>query len=306
MNNNTQKLMGHLMALFTSFVWGVTFVSSKIVLEHFTPLALMTIRFTLAYVALWIIHPKVLKFRGLKEEAIFAAAGLTGVFGYFLMENTAILYTTVSNVGLILAAVPLFVAIVLHLFTDDEHFHINLLYGFIIAITGVGLIIYNGQVNLEVNPFGDFLAIMAALVWALYSLALKKINNQLSPIIITRRIFFYGASAGVVMLMLVEGGTNLKPLFTTNAWMHVGFLGLVGSATCYVFWNKAINLIGAVKTSNYIYLMPLFTMVASVVVLNEVITRLMIVGCILILIGVYVAENGFTIKGKAVPDKQKS
>ena len=130
MNVERQRVIGHLMALFTAFVWGITFVSSKIILEYFSPMAIMTIRFTLAYVMLWIIHPKILKYRNLKEELTFVAAGLTGVSGYFLMENTALLYTTVSNVGLILAAVPLFVAIVLHLFTDDEQFHVNLLYGF--------------------------------------------------------------------------------------------------------------------------------------------------------------------------------
>jgi drug/metabolite transporter (DMT)-like permease len=74
--------------------------------------------------------------------------------------------------------------------------------------------------------------------------------------------------------------------------MHILFLGLIASGTCYVLWNKAIRYIGAVKTSNYIYLMPVFTMVASALVLHETITAMMLVGCGFILFGVYISENG--------------
>lgn len=297
MSDRTKKILGHSMALVVTFLWGITFVSSRIVLDYYTPVELLAIRFTLAYFGLWLIKPKLLSFKDLKTELTYAAAGLTGVFGYFLMENTALLYTTVSNVGLLLASVPLFVAVVLHIFTDDEHFELKLLYGFIIAISGVALIIYNGQVNLEVNPFGDFLAIMAAVMWAFYSLALKKTDPTLSPIILTRKIFFYGALSSVILMLVRDGVPEMRPLLENGIWIHILFLGLGGSAVCYVLWSQAINWIGAVRTSNYIYLMPLFTMIASAIVLNEVITGLMLIGCVLILLGVYVAENGWSMRG---------
>lgn len=290
------KLLGHILALFTVFIWGITFVSSKLLLEYFTPLAIMVLRFSLAYIGLWIIHPKFYKFQSFREEFIFIAAGATGVAGYFFLENTAIIYTTVSNTGLILAAVPLFVAIVTHIFTPDEHFHINLIYGFGLAMIGVALVIFNGQINLYVNPLGDFLALMAGVVWAFYSLAIKKMDQSYSPVYLTRRTFFYGIIIGGSCLFIFEGGTDLSPMFTTNSWMHFSFLGLIASMSCYVFWNKSIRIIGAVKASNYIYLMPVFTMIASNIVLDESITSLMILGCLFILIGVYVSENGFKFR----------
>jgi len=288
----SNQMLGHLFALFTIFIWGITFVSSKLLLEYFSPLAIMVLRFSLAYVGLWIIHPKFYKVRSIKEELIYMAAGITGVSGYFFMENSAIIYTTVSNTGLILAAAPLFVAIITHLFTEDERFHINLAYGFIIAMLGVALIIFNGQANLKVNPLGDFMALMAGVIWAFYSLAIKKMDKKMSPIFLTRRTFFYGILSGGIFLFTFEGGIDLSPMLTTNSWMHILFLGLIASGTCYVLWNKAIRYIGAVKTSNYIYLMPVFTMVASALVLHETITAMMLVGCGFILFGVYISENG--------------
>jgi drug/metabolite transporter (DMT)-like permease len=285
-------VIGHAFALFTAFVWGVTFVSTKLLLNTYTPLAIMMLRFSLAYICLWLIHPKFYKVTSWREESIFLLAGITGVSGYFYLENTAMLYTSVSNTGLILSAAPLFVAIVTHLFTPDEKFHLNLLLGFLLAMIGVALIIFNGQINLKVNLFGDLLAILAAVVWAFYSLAIKKMNQAYSSVYLTRRTFFYGIVIGSVMIMTIEGGLDISKVVLNFNWTHLIFLGVLASATCYVLWNGAIRRIGAVKTSNYIYLMPLFTMIASAIVLKEHITGLMIVGCVFILLGVYTSERG--------------
>jgi len=288
----THKFIGHMFALFTAFIWGVTFVSTKLLLATYTPLAIMMLRFSLAYIGLWLIHPKFYGFKNLKEESIFFFAGLTGVSGYFYLENSALIYTSVSNTGLILSAAPLFVAIVTHLFTHDEKFHLNLLLGFLLAMVGVALVIFNGQVYLKVNPWGDFLAILSALIWAFYSLMIKKMNQSYSPVYLTRRTFFYGILIGIVMITVIEGGLDITKITLHLNWMHILFLGLLASATCYVLWNAAIRRIGAVKTSNYIYLMPVFTMIASAIVLKEKITVLMIVGCLFILFGVYTSERG--------------
>ncbi len=285
------KLLGHGLALFTAFVWGVTFVSTKLLLGSFTPLAIMVMRFSLAYVGLWLIHPRFYKPVHLREELNFFMAGLTGVTGYFFLENTALIYTTVSNTGLILASAPLFVALVAHYFTHDERFYINLLIGFVVAMIGVGLVIFNGQTYLQVNPIGDLLAVASAVIWAFYSLAVKRMNHEHSPLLLTRRTFFYGLLVGFIWLMLAEGGIDLSRVVENGNVWHLSFLGFVASGMCYVFWSVAIRHIGAIKTSNYIYLMPLFTMVTSWLVLKESITPLMLVGGGCILLGVYLTER---------------
>jgi drug/metabolite transporter (DMT)-like permease len=290
-SNRQLTIQGHLLALVTSFIWGITFVSTKLLLRDFTPLGIMLLRFLLAYVALWIMHPKHYKIRSFKEELVFFLAGLTGVTGYFYLENTAMIYTSVSNTGLILASAPLFVAIVTHFFTKDEKFHLNLLIGFLVAIVGIALIIFNGQVYLELNPLGDILALLAAVMWAFYSLSVKYMDGTYSPLFITRRTFFYGIFAGVLLLLATEGTIAVAPIFKSYNWFHLAFLGLLASATCYVLWSKSIRIIGAVKTSNYIYLMPVFTMIASAIILNEKITALMLIGCGFILLGVYLSRG---------------
>ena len=79
--------------------------------------------------------------------------------------------------------------------------------------------------------------------------------------------------------------------FSFDILANLVYLAAVASVLGYGLWNLAIERIGAVRTSNYIYLMPLFTMLAGVIVLDEHITPLMLAGGGLILLGVYVNES---------------
>ena len=72
---------------------------------------------------------------------------------------------------------PFFTAILAHRFLEEERFNACFLIGFIAAIVGIVLIIFNGNFLFETNPFDDFLALSAALTWAVYSIIMKKISS---------------------------------------------------------------------------------------------------------------------------------
>ena len=67
---------GHIMALITIVIWGTTFISTKILLEDFTPVEILFSRFLLGVLALIAVYPKRLKIKDKKQEFTFAAAGL--------------------------------------------------------------------------------------------------------------------------------------------------------------------------------------------------------------------------------------
>ena len=87
---------GHLFALFTVVVWGTTFVATKVLLVDFAPIEILFYRFLIGFLVLWACRPRHVKLGGWREEALVAAAGLTGVVLYFLFENIALTYTTAS------------------------------------------------------------------------------------------------------------------------------------------------------------------------------------------------------------------
>lgn len=288
-----RTLFGHLITLFTVSIWGTTFVFTKVLLENSTPLEILFYRFLIGYFVLFLLYPRIHKSKSMKEELLFFGLGLSGVSLYFLLENTALQFTLATNVGLLSGSVPILTAIVSHFFTTDEKFSRKLIGGFLVAFAGTAMVIFNAQVVLKLNPLGDFLALMAPLTWAFYSVLLKKLKHSYSPIYVTRKTFFYGLVTVIPIMILSDANFIPKEIVNLQFVLNIGFLGVIASALCFVTWNKAVEIIGTIKASNYIYLVPMISMITSILVLSEKVTILAVTGGSLILTGVYISERGF-------------
>ena len=263
-----------------------------------TPAEIMFYRFLIAYLALKLYKPTFRLPESWRDEALFAAAGLTGGSLYFLTENMALQITLASNVALLLATAPILTVLLSRLWLGrSERIGRPLAAGSVLALAGVALVVFNGSFILKIQPAGDLLTLAAALTWALYNICLKKLDGRHSTLEITRKVFFYG----VVTLLPVFAFTPLR--FDTALFRNpvvagnLLFLGLVASLLCFAVWNTAVKHLGTVKTSNYIYLVPLVALISSAIVLNERITPVALGGAALILSGVYIAENGRRIRG---------
>lgn len=286
-----RTVIGHSFAFITVIIWGTTFISTKILLNALSPIEILFLRFTIGFVILIFAFPHRLKIKEKKRELYFVAAGICGVSLYYLFENIALTYTLASNVGVIISIAPFFTAIFAHCFLDGEKLKLQFFIGFVVAVGGIFLITFNGSSNLQLNPFGDLLAILAAVLWAAYSVLTKKISSfHYNTIQTTRRIFFYGLVFMIPALYLLGFKINdthwLEPVYLLN----ILFLGLGASALCFVTWNSSVKILGAVKTSVYIYIVPVITVITSVIVLREPVTITAIFGMILTLTGLFISE----------------
>ena len=254
---------GHLLAFATTMVWGTTFVCTKVLLAAFEPIEILFFRFMLGGIALCAAYPKRLRVRDKKKELLFFLAGLCGVTFYFLLENIALTHTLASNVGVIISVAPFFTAL-------------------------LSRIVF----RVEINPIGDLLAVGAAFVWACYSILTKKISTYgYKTVQTTRRIFFYGLLGILPILPFFKFELGLHRFLTPIYTANLLFLGLGASALCYVTWNVAVKVLGAVKTSVYIYLVPVVTVVTSILILHEKLTIVSLVGTVLTLLGLIVSER---------------
>lgn len=294
-----KHIKGHIAAFITIIIWGTTFISTKILLVDFKPIEILFFRFLLGLIALIIVCPKRLKRTTAKQEITFAAAGLCGICLYYLLENIALSYTLASNVGIIISIAPFFTAILSNIFMKtEERLRINFFLGFLVAMAGILIISFNGK-ELEIKPIGDILAIAAALVWAIYSLLTRKISSYgYNTIQTTKRVFAYGIIFMIPTLFFFEFNLDLARMANIKYLFNLIFLGLGASALCFVTWNYAVKLLGAVKTSVYIYMVPVITIVASAIVLREQITLAMGVGTALALVGLILSQAKITLKKK--------
>lgn len=295
---------GHLSALLTIVIWGTTFISTKILLVDFQPVEILFFRFLMGLLALLLVCPRRLRGTDRKQELTFAAAGLCGICLYYLLENIALTYTMASNVGVILSVAPFFTAILSHLVLREERLGTNFFVGFAAAMAGIVLISFNGS-KLELNPIGDLLALLAAMVWACYSVLTRKISGYgYSTILTTRRVFCYGILFMLPALFLSDFRLDLARFQNPVYFFNILFLGLGASALCFVTWNFAVKALGAVKTSVYIYITPVITVAASVAILHESVTPLAVLGTVLTLAGLLLSESKrFLRKGRTGGEK---
>lgn len=296
--NKNKITAGHLSALITIIIWGTTFISTKILLRDFSPLEILFFRFIIGYLALFLIYPHILKPTHKKHELYFVLAGLFGITLYFFLENIALNYTLASNVGVIISIAPFFTAILAQVFLNDEKLYFKFFIGFTFSIVGILLISFN-NIILKLNPIGDVLAIFSSIIWAIYSIITKKISSfHYNTIQTTRRTFFYGILFMIPTLFIFNFRLNLNRFKYIPNLLNIMFLGFGASALCFVTWNLAVRFIGAVKTSIYIYMVPVITIITSIIILHEKITFVTLVGTLLTLAGLFISQTKISFKVK--------
>ncbi len=284
-------VFAHILALAVSIVWGMTFVATKSLLNVFGPVEILIYRFVIGFVALLLLKPRLLRFQGWKKEGMLALAGLSGVTLYFLGENFGLQYTLAANVSVIVSVAPMLTAILVAIFLKTEKLRGNFFLGFVLAIGGIILISYNGSFVLDLNPLGDLLGLCAAVAWAVYSVVMKKISDwDMDNIQITRRIFLYGILLTLPVVPFTGFSLDLRPFADPAVLGSMLYLGLGASALSYVVWNHCIRVLGAVKTSVYIYAIPVVTVIGSALLLKEPVGWILILGVALAVVGLALSE----------------
>lgn len=287
-----QSSLGHLLSLFTVLVWGTTFISTKVLLRTFSPVEIMFSRFLIGFVLLLLFSPKRLRLQSKRQEWLFVGAGISGITLYCLLENIALTLTSASNVSIVVTIAPFFTGLLSGWVLKAEKPRPQFYVGFAAAIVGVVLISYDGSSALQLNPLGDLLALLAAMTWAVYSILTRKIS-QLghNTIQTTRHIFFYGLLFMLPTLFFMDFPGMLQGFTNPVNLGNILFLGAGASALCFVTWNTAMKILGAIKTSVYIYLVPVVTVATSVLVLHEPLTPVLILGAALTLAGLWLSET---------------
>lgn len=288
----SSAVKGHFLALFANVIWGSTFISTKVLLDDFSPAAVMFIRFVMAYIFMWMIFPKALSFSGFRSEAMMLVAGFCGVTAYYQLENVALTYTYASNVGVIFAIIPFFVGVQAHfIFKGEEKLSKYFLGGFAVAMTGILLITFSGATFLGLRPQGDLIAILGCIIWSFYAIIVKRITIPgAKTIMVTRRIFFYAIMMMIPCMYLWGGDVNLNQFLEPKNCLNFVYLSLFASVLCYLSWNTALKHIGAMATSAYIYVGPVVTVVLSVIILDEQLTCWSFMGMALTMAGLILSE----------------
>ncbi len=290
--NQSKALWYHLGALLTVTAWGVSFVSTKVLLEHgINPTEVYVVRTLLAYLLVLCVCHKRIFSNSLRDELLFVSCGLCAGSLYFIAENTALEYTLVSNVSLIVTLSPLITTLLVGAIYKNERPGKGVLMGSLIAFLGVGCVIFNSSFVLDVKPLGDLLSLSAAVCWSVYSLVLRKLSAFYTVMFISRKTFFYGMVTAIPFLIAIPEHTPLDVYLQFDVWSNFLFLGVFCSMIAFIIWAFTVKGLGAIKANNYLYVQPIITLIASALLLSEKVSIVGYVGCSLILVGVWISDR---------------
>lgn len=287
------KILAHIGALATVFAWGTSFISTKVLMEDaaLSPIEVYIYRFAIAYVLLLAITLKKIFANSFRDEMQLLLCGVCAGSLFYILENTALEYTTTGNVSLLSCLSPMITTALMALLFRMK-LGMGMIVGSIVAFIGVGCVIFSHGEGLEINPLGDFLALSSSFVWAAYAIGVKRLVPVYTSLFITRKLFFYGVLTAVPLLYLGGGPTHFYALFSNTQYiLNLGFLVLACSLLAYIIWNYALKQLGPVTTTNYLYLQPLVTMVVAYFALGEEISLLGYIGFLLVVGGLIISDK---------------
>ena len=293
--SNYITLLGHLGAIVTVSAWGASFVFTKVLMEDggFTPVEVYVYRFAVAYLLLLCITFKKIFANNWKDELNLLICGVCAGSLYFITENYALKFTTTSNVSLLASISPIFTTILMGI-VFRERIKFGVILGSVIAFAGVGCIIFSNGEGFEIKPKGDLLALSAAISWAVYSIVVKKLIPVYNSLFITRKLFFYGVISAIPLLMTQPEPFHFQLLLDFSHPEYIysfAFLIVLCSVMAYLIWNETMKALGPVTANNYLYAQPLVTMIIAALMINENITMLGYIGCVLIIGGLIISDK---------------
>lgn len=283
-------LKGHLPAAFCVFVWGTTFISTKLLLKSFSAYEINIYRVILAYIALWAIKPKFLKFTSVKNELMYFGAAVSGIAVYQVLENLALSFSYASTTGIIIASAPIFTAIAARIFLKEAKLTVRFFIGFVVAMSGIAIANLGGQ-KIGFDYRGILFGLLAVMLWGMYAVFGKHAQKTGDIVLVTRRYFFYSIIIMIPIYFIFDCRFGFERFKDISNLLNILYLALVASAGCFVCWNMAIKHLGAIRSGIYIYIIPIVTVIFSAIILKEKITWMTCLGMALAIGGVVISAR---------------
>lgn len=284
--------MYYVLAIIVCSIWGATFVSTKILLNAgLSPAMVFFLRFILAYiVTLFVTLPlsyKKLWCTSRKDEIKMLVAGMSGGSMFFFSENMSLLYTQSAHVSFMTSLPPLFLVVFSVLRPGGKKGHWTIWLGTVLAVLGLTCFVVGADPEAAPNPLlGIMIALISALLWCVYQVVVDPLCEKYGTLMVTRKVFGYGLLT-ILPFIVTEVPDLPSKLVGGDVWFHMMFLGLGATLFCFYMWNVIIKHIGSVTSSNFLYLNPFVTCVASYFLLGEKITLYMLMGGAFTIAGVY-------------------
>ncbi|PXW70870.1 EamA-like transporter family protein [Loktanella sp. PT4BL] len=271
-------------------IWGATFMVVAIALEGYGPLTVACARTTVGAIALLLLM------RVLNRPLPVFTPVMTRYLVVIGLMNTALPFALLSwgqqyvpsaFAGISMAALPLFVLPLAHLFTDEKMSLRNTL-GVIMGFIGATVLIGPGVLRIGTGwePLGQIACVAASVSYAVSSIMTRRCP-PIDPITMAALLLTVGSVALIPAMLLIEGVPAIGDMRPTIA---IIFLGFIPTALAALIRVATIRSAGAIFMTLVNYQVPLWSMFFGAIVLSEVLPLRFFVALGLILFGLAISQ----------------
>lgn len=293
-----KKLLAYIGLFVAVTIWSISFVSIDVCLLYINAMEVNIFRFFIAAIFLWIVY----LVRGVrmqfkrKDQLRIFLAGVFGTAGYYFFENVSLNYISPATVSIITGAIPIMTLIVAMLFLGKKTKFRNI---FFIILSFVGIVILTNPAadRMTTDIKGILLVVMANLCWVIYTLVNEPLNHEYDKLNLLTIQVFYGAVVYGLIYFYQIGSGIAEPVNLTQVMMNTElvfqlvFLAIMSSCVAYFLYNYALQKVGVTLTALFINVIPVATLLLSVAIGHETFTFNKIIGCLLVVVAVYMIED---------------
>lgn len=288
-----KKSLTYVVLIISTVFWGISFILTKelfLTEQHMTVSILITLRLAIATAVMFPMLALTGKLQRIKKQDIkwFLLLTLCEPFIYHLCETSGVQLVSGSLASVIIATIPLFVPFGVWL-VYRKRIGLPLLIGVVLSLTGVTVMIL-GDGQLAGNPTGILFLAGAVLIAIVYTLLLVKVVDHYHPIVVTTWQNLIGLIYFLPLMLITDAGSLTQLSWSPRMLALLLVLGICCSTLAYAGYNQGVRVLGASKACIFNNAIPIFSLIAAVLIGQERFGWLKVVGVVVTVAGVVISQ----------------
>ena len=290
-----RKSIVYILLALAAIIWGVSFIMTKelfVTEEHISVFIILTFRLVLATA---VTFPVLLITRRLEpirrgDLGWFLLLALCEPFIYCICETSGVQLVSGSMASIVVATIPLFVPFGMAAIYRERIQPLTLV-GIVLSLVGLGVMTFGGgEGNLDANPAGLAWLFGAVATAVVFTAVLVKLVGRYKPLTITAWQNLFGCLYFLPLMLLADGDKLPLLSYSPKMWLLLLALGLFCSTLAYVFYNIGVEHLGASAACIFTNAIPVFSLIAALLIGQEHLTWSKPLGIAIVLSGVAVAQ----------------
>lgn len=288
---NKGSLTTYFYVLISMIFWAFSFVWIKTAYESFNPISTIFFRLVISAVLLFIYLKAANKLRPIKKDdiKIFLTLAFFEPFLYFMGESFGLKLVSSTLGAVIISTIPLITPLFAFLIYH-ERINIATIIGLFISFFGVGIMIFENGFQLAASLTGILLMFLAVLSTIGYAVTLKKLADHYPPVSIIAYQNLIGIFMFLPFFLIFDFKEVIYADFSTPSILAIVQLAIFASSLAFIFFTKAIKVLGVTKTNMFVNLIPVFTAFFAWWLRDDVIDMQKIIGITIVIIGLFISQ----------------